>query len=133
MHEKLDVNNILLAAIFSAFGILLPVLFHLVGLGPVFMPMYLPLAAGAYLLTKRNALIMGFLTPLISAVLTGMPPFYPPIAPLMIVQLSIFCVIISFAEHKFKPMILIPLLIAIITDRVLLVLYYAVIINNKIY
>ncbi|MBN2041146.1 MAG: hypothetical protein JW864_13975 [Spirochaetes bacterium] len=128
MHEKHDVNNILLAAIFSAFGILFPVLFHLTGLGPVFMPMYIPLAIGAYFLSKTNALIAGFFTPLLSALITGMPPFYPPVAPLMIVQLSLLCVIISFIQHKFSPMILLPLLAAIIIDRILLVLYYLVII-----
>lgn len=128
MHEKFDVSNMLLAVIFSAMGIAFPMLFHVVGLGSIFMPMYLPLAVGAYMLAGRNAVIMGFFTPLASAVLTGMPPFYPPIAPLMIVQLTVFCWIISWMSHHVTSITLIPLIAAIIVDRVLLACYYFLII-----
>lgn len=128
MHDKFDINNILLAAIFSAMGFFFPILFHLVGLGSIFMPMYIPLALGAYLLTGRNALIMGFITPLASAVITGMPPFYPPIAPLMMIQLAVFCCLISLITHRFNIKPIFTLFIAIIADRIILAFYYFLII-----
>ncbi|MFH0977404.1 MAG: hypothetical protein V1874_16620 [Spirochaetota bacterium] len=128
MHDKLDINNILLAVIFSAMGVTFPILFHLVGLGSVFMPMYIPLALGAYMLTLKNAAITGFFTPLASAVLTGMPPFYPPIAPLMMLQLTVFCCFISFMTHRFKIKPVISILAAIIIDRLILACYYFLII-----
>jgi len=109
-------------------GFTFPIFFHLIGLGSIFMPMYIPLAIGAYMLTFKNAAIMGFFTPLASAVITGMPPFYPPIAPLMMIQLTIFCCFISFMAHRFKIKPVIILLAAIIIDRLILACYYFLII-----
>jgi hypothetical protein len=127
MHDKLDINNIILSVIFSAMGIALPALFHLVGLGPVFMPMYLPLAVGACLLSPGNALIMGFITPLASALLTGMPPFYPPVAPIMIAQLTVFCGMLSWLSHRAVLRTVIPLVASLAVDRALLAGCYFII------
>ena len=63
MHETIDINNLILAVIFSAFGVLVPVLFHMVGLGSIFLPMFIPLAAGAFFLSPVNALILGIFSP----------------------------------------------------------------------
>ncbi len=124
MHEKIDINNLMLAVIFSALGVILPFLFHLLGLGSIFLPMYIPLALGAYLLTKRNAFLMGFFTPLFSAVLTGMPPFYPPVAFMMMVQLSLFCVLIASLSHRTRMPVLAVFLAAMAVDRILLLVLY---------
>jgi len=124
MHERINLNNMLLSAIFSALGILVPVLFHLVGLGSMFLPMYLPLAVGAYLLSGRNALMLGVFTPLMSAFITGMPPIYPPVAFMMSIQLGTFCLLISFFQHQLKLPVLVTLLIAMAVDRAILVAAY---------
>ena len=55
-------------------GILLPVLFHTVGLGSVFLPMFWPLAMAGFFLPVPFALAAGALTPFISSLSTGMPP-----------------------------------------------------------
>ena len=86
------------------------------------------LFAGAFLLKRVNAFMMGVFTPLISAVLTGMPPFYPPIAFVMSVQLGIVCYAISHITHSFKLRVILTLIIAIVIDRLLLVLFYYLII-----
>ncbi|MBN1534038.1 MAG: hypothetical protein JXA20_15315 [Spirochaetes bacterium] len=124
MHEKLNISNIILAGIFTSLGVVIPMLFHLLGLGAVFLPMYLPLSVGAYMLSTRNALIMGIFTPLLSALITGMPPFYPPVAFLMMVQLGVFCTVISLMQHRLKAPVLLSLLAAIALDRALLVAAY---------
>lgn len=127
MHEKLDINNILLAVIFSVLGIIIPVLFHALGLGSIFLPMYIPLAIGSYMLNVRNAVIMGISTPMLSAFMTGMPPFYPPIVFMMMIQLGAFCTIISFLTHTAKKKTITSLVIAVLLDRLILTsLYYAV-------
>ncbi len=138
MHERIDVDNLLLAVIFSSLGIVFPLLFHLLGLGSMFLPMYIPLALGSFLLTASNALLIGFFTPFISALITGMPPFYPPVAFIMMAQLAIFCFIISFTTHRFHTGTLASFCIAIIADRSILALCYCFImplfsINPKIY
>jgi hypothetical protein len=122
MHERIDVNNLLLAALFSALGVAIPLLFHLVGMGSVFLPMYIPLAIGAFMLGRGNAAMAGFFTPLASAVLTGMPPFYPPVAAIMMVQLCAFCFTISFLSHRAGAGLFAALAAAVLVDRALLAL-----------
>ena len=76
------------AGLFGAAALLLPVLFHLVHLGHVFMPMYLPLLVLAFLVRPVPAAVTAAVTPLLSAAVTGMPPFYPPVAVFMAIELS---------------------------------------------
>jgi len=127
MHETLDINNLILAVIFSAFGVLVPVLFHLVGLGSIFLPMFIPLAAGAFFLSPVNAIILGMFTPLASALLTGMPPFYPPVAFIMIAGLGVFCLVISILSHRTSLPRFAVLAVAILAERTVLLLSLSVI------
>lgn len=84
----LDLKAISRAALVTALAIALPPVFHAVKLGSVFLPMYLPILAGAFFLPPRWAAIAGAAAPLISAALTGMPPFYPPVALWMTGELA---------------------------------------------
>ncbi len=124
MHEQINIHNLTLAVVFSALGMVLPPLFHLLGLGSMFMPMYIPLAIGSFMLTARNALMIGMLTPLLSALITGMPPFYPPVAFLMMAQLGVFCTAISLLRHRLRVPVLPALLAAIALDRAVMVTAY---------
>jgi hypothetical protein len=127
MHDRIDISNLLIAVVFSALGIAVPVLFHALGLGSMFLPMYLPLAVGAFLLNRANALMLGFFTPLFSAVLTGMPPFYPPVVFMMMLQLPLFCFTISLLTHRYTKSVILSLAAAVLLDRLLLVaLFYVV-------
>lgn len=127
MHDRIDISNLLIAVVFSALGIAVPVLFHALGLGSMFLPMYLPLAVGAFLLNRANALMLGFFTPLFSAVLTGMPPFYPPVVFMMMLQLPLFCFTISLLTHRYTKSVILSLAAAVLLDRLLLVaLFYIV-------
>jgi hypothetical protein len=76
------------SGLFGAAALLLPVLFHLIHLGRVFMPMYLPLVTLAFLVRPLPATLTAGITPLLSAAVTGMPPFYPPFALFMAVELA---------------------------------------------
>ncbi len=119
MTDRIDINSLLVSVIFTILGITMPMLFHLLGLGSVFLPMYLPLAVGSFLMNRSYAAMAGFFTPLISSGITGMPPFYPPMAFIMMVQLSVFCLFISHFSNKGRNFYtaLIP---AILVDRIIL-------------
>ncbi len=78
--NALDLKAISRAALVTALAVALPPVFHAVKLGSVFLPMYLPILAGAFFLPPPWAAVAGAAAPLISAALTGMPPFYPPVA-----------------------------------------------------
>jgi hypothetical protein len=134
MHHRIDTANVIIAVIFSGLSIALPMVFHLLGLGSVFLPMYIPLAVGSFMLSARNSVMAGFFTPLASSLLTGMPPLFPPIAPIMMIQLSVFCLLISFFSHSSvlhggvisRIKILSILLCAIVADRIIMALLYMV-------
>lgn len=94
----LDLKAISRAALVTALAIALPPVFHAVKLGSVFLPMYLPILAGAFFLTPRWAAIAGAAAPLISAGLTGMPPFYPPVALWMTGELAAAGAVVALVD-----------------------------------
>lgn len=108
-------RDIAYCAIFGAAAMLLPVIFHMFHIGSLFMPMYLPLVALAFFVGPFPAAITALLLPLISGATTGMPPFYPPVAFIMSVELSVMCAMIGLLRMLFvksnELVILIPVLI----------------------
>lgn len=120
MTTRVPARDLALAGLFGAAALLLPVLFHTIHLGRVFMPMYLPLVALAFLVRPRTAMATAVMVPLLSALATGMPPVYPPIAPVMAVELSLVCGAIAMARQRWPAanewLVLVP---ALVTGRVL--------------
>jgi hypothetical protein len=82
-------RDLAFAGVFGAAGLLLPFIFHVIHLGHIFMPMYIPLVALGFLVRPGTAAATGFIVPVLSAALTGMPPLYPPVAPIMAIELSL--------------------------------------------
>jgi len=93
-------KNLARCGLFGAAALVLPTLFHLVRLGHVFMPMYLPLVTLGFFVAPLPAAITAFVTPLLSGAVTGMPPFFPPIALFMAIELSIMTGLIALAVRR---------------------------------
>ena len=117
--------------VFGAAALLLPTIFHLVHLGHVFMPMYLPLVALAFFVRPAAAGLTAFVVPLLSGFATGMPPVNPPVAYVMAVELSLMGMLISLA-HGYVPAkpnyarVIVVLTVALLIGRVLnAALFYA--------
>lgn len=91
-------RDLTLGGLFGALAIVLPIVFHAVGMGKVFLPMYLPILAMGLLASWRTAALVGLLAPLISALLTGMPPLAPPIALIMMAELAALGLVASLAR-----------------------------------
>jgi len=72
-----------ISAAMGALALALPVAFHAVGLGSRFLPMLLPLLVNGYLSRWGWAAATAALIPWVSALATGMPPLYPPVAAIM--------------------------------------------------
>ena len=102
--------------LFGAAAIALPALFHLVQLGHVFMPMYIPLMTLPFFVGWRAAGTTALLVPWLSALVTGMPPLMPPVAPVMSAELAIMAGIVAVLRRRWAnaaPIILLaPVLIA---------------------
>lgn len=75
-------------AIFAAGGIVIAQVFHLAGLGKLFLPLHIPVTLAGLLLGPWAGAIIGGFTPLISSLTTGMPALIPQ-ALRMILELSI--------------------------------------------
>ena len=72
---------------FIALGVLLPIAFHAIGaMGSVFLPMHIPVLMAGLLLGPVVGAGVGALTPICSALLTGMPPVLPAL-PIMVPEL----------------------------------------------
>ncbi len=86
--------------VFGAAALLLPPLFHLLHLGSLFLPMFHPLLVLAFLAAPGPVAGTAVLVPLLSGALTGMPPFWPPIAPLMSAELGVTCGAIALVRRR---------------------------------
>lgn len=103
-------------AIFIALGLVLPIAFHFTGGGgPVFLPMHIPILLGGALLTPAAGLLIGIITPILSSLLTGMPPVLPTL-PIMIVELALYGLTIAFLSKKFN--IYFSLIMSMIVGRI---------------
>lgn len=112
-----------LAGLLGALGLLLPIGFHALGWGgKIFLPMHLPILVGGFLLNASIAGSLGLIVPLLSAVLTGMPPLAPPVAPLMAIELLIKGSVASFAYRRLRLPLAAALLLALISDWLVLAL-----------
>lgn len=106
-----------LSAMMAAIGITLPIAFHIMGLGNKFLPMLLPLLLNGFLSRLPWAVATGALVPLASGFITGMPPFYPPIAFVMSFEGALMAGTAAAVYRLNRTRIWPALLLAIAVDR----------------
>jgi LytS/YehU family sensor histidine kinase len=114
---KYSGRDVLMGGLLIALALVLPVLFHALNLGSAFLPMFLPIVLAGYLLAPSVALAVGALAPLLSALLTGMPPFFPPIALIMMVEGLALAGIPALLYQKYRWNVYFTLLITLFVDR----------------
>mgnify|MGYP006300881111 CR=1 FL=1 len=95
-----DARDLALGGIFGALALLLPLAFHMLGggLGKVFLPMYYPILALGLLVSWEVGLTVGLIVPLISALVTQMPPL--PMAGLMMIELAVIGSVASACRSR---------------------------------
>ncbi len=111
-----------LSAMFMAFGVLFPMLFHGLGLGSIFLPMFWPVAAAAFFLDAPLAIAVALLAPVLSSMITGMPPVSPPILQVMMAELFFLAAATSLFYTRTRWGIFWPLLIGLLLSRIVLFL-----------
>jgi hypothetical protein len=115
MSGKFSPRDLAFSGLFGAAALLLPAIFHVVHLGSVFLPMYIPLVALAFFVRPLPAALTALIVPLMSGVATGMPPLYPPVAPCMAIELAAMAAIISVAMRIWpranESLVLLPVLV----------------------
>lgn len=93
---------IALSGLFVALGLMLPALFHAMGLGSVFLPMFWPVALAGFFLPWPFAAAVAGLTPILSSLMTGMPPVSPPILHLMVAELISLALVVALLHQTVR-------------------------------
>lgn len=127
MKEKENIGyDMVLGGFFGVIALVLPVLFHLIGAGAasIFLPMFLPIVVLACVVHWKVATSVAIIAPLLSTLLTGMPPFWPPITFVMVMELLTMSSIIVILYQKKKVNLYVTLIISALADRALLFLIY---------
>ena len=84
-----NTRKLVLSALFIALGVALPQAFHAVpNAGSVFLPMHIPVLVAGFAVGPLFGAIAGFLTPLLSHLLFGMPP--TAVLPSMLCELTAY-------------------------------------------
>lgn len=134
MASNLDTKQMLWAGLLMVVGIILQVVFHSMGVASVILPMHIPILLSGFILSWPFAISVAFLTPLLSAILTGMPPLANLLY--MVPELVTYAIVISimFKENDKAPFIkriYLPLLIAMIIGRIIASFFQAVLFANS--
>lgn len=111
-------KELVLSGLLIALGLVLPMAFHLFNAGgPVFLPMHIPVLLGGMILSPIFALLVGMLTPVVSNLITSMPPLMPML-PIMIVELGLYGLVASILRKKLNLNVFISLIISMIIGRI---------------
>lgn len=113
-----NLRSIVISSLMAACGLILPVAFHMAGLGNRFLPMLLPILMNGFLSRPLWAILTGAFVPPAGALLTGMPPLYPPIALLMSIEGAILGGTAAFLYRLGKGRIWPALITAVVLDRI---------------
>lgn len=116
--NNISVKKITMEAALLALGVVLPQIMHLGGpnVGRVFLPMHLNVLLGGLLLGPVYGAGLGAFTPVLSAVLTGMPVMHK--LPFMMIELIAYGTMAGILSNK-KISIYVKLIIAQVTGRII--------------
>lgn len=116
--KKSSTQRLVLAGLLTAVGIALPVAFHALSLsGSIFLPMHIPVLLCGLICGWKYGLAAGAVVPLLSSILTGMPPLYP-VATAMAFELATYGAVIGLASKKTNTFV--ALIIAMLSGRAVL-------------
>jgi riboflavin transporter FmnP len=113
-----NVRELILGGLFVALGIVVPIAFHAIGAGPVFLPMHIPVLLAGFITGPAIGGLVGAVTPILSSLLTGMPPLMPPRAQMMVAELAVYGLLSGFAYRTKKLHVVLSLIIAMFGGRV---------------
>jgi riboflavin transporter FmnP len=121
MTRRFPVRTLTTTGLLLAVGLLLPLVFHSVfgeAGGRALLPMHYAVLLGGLLLGPVAGAFLGITTPLLSTVLTGMPP--AAILPPMVIELAVYGLVAGLAHRRWKLAPLWSLCIAMVVGRVCL-------------
>ncbi|MCT4632382.1 MAG: ECF transporter S component [Firmicutes bacterium] len=115
--QKKIVKEIVISGLFIAIGLILPMLFHIFNAGAMFLPMHIPVLVAACIVSLPFAIAVGVITPILSSLLTGMPPMFP-VLPFMIFELMTYGATMNLLYRKFRLNIYPSLILSMTFGRI---------------
>lgn len=96
-------KNLVVTACCMALCIVLPMAFHAIGSGAVFLPMHIPVLLCGLLCGWQYGAACGLAGPLLSSLLTGMPKAFPTL-PAMMLELCAYGVLtgLFYKKHRWN-------------------------------
>lgn len=119
MTRRIPAQTLTTTGLLLAVGLLLPFVFHaLLGGagGKAFLPMHYPILLGGLLLGPVAGVFLGITTPLLSALLTGMPAV--TVLPPMAVELAAYGLVAGLSRRRLRLAPLWSLLLAMTAGRI---------------
>lgn len=113
---KATVKNMILSALFIALGLILPVVFHAFGAGPVFLPMHIPVLLCGFVCGGGYGAFVGLVLPFLSSVTMGMPPIYPT-AIAMAFELCTYGLVTGLLFRKLNWNLYVSLVLGMLAGR----------------
>jgi hypothetical protein len=115
--RPIRLRALVVSAVMAGLAFTLPMAFHAAGLGSTFLPMLLPLLLNGFLVPPAWAVLTGAMVPAVSGLLTGMPPFYPPIAFIMSAEGAVLAGVAACTFRLTGPRVWLPLMSAVVLGR----------------
>ena len=116
--KKTSTQKTVLAGLFTALGLILPIAFHTFSIsGSIFLPMHIPVLLTGLVCGWNYGLIAGIIVPILSSIMTGMPPIYP-VAIAMAFELATYGTVIGLVSKKTNAFI--SLVVAMLSGRAVL-------------
>ncbi|MBI2329088.1 MAG: hypothetical protein HYU85_05585 [Chloroflexi bacterium] len=116
-----EIRSYIFTVVFTLLSVAVPWTFHQFHLaGPTFLPMHIFVFAAGLLFGWRAGLIVGFLTPLASYAVSGLPLLR--LLPQIIVELSAYGLVAGILRERFNLRVIWSLLAAMIAGRLALLL-----------
>ena len=109
-------KNLVLTAFCIALCIVLPMAFHAIGAGATFLPMHIPVLLCGLLCGWPFGAACGLIGPLLSSLLTGMPPAFPTL-PAMMLELCAYGVLTGLFYRKLRGNLYLSLIGAMLGGR----------------
>ncbi len=118
--KKTTTLHLVLAAMFIALGILLPIILSPIPqVGQVILPMHIPILLCGFILGKEYGALVGFVVPLLASAFTGKPPLFP-VAISMAFELATYGFVAGLLYKNFKLNVFISLIGAMLAGRVVM-------------
>ncbi|MDZ7332476.1 MAG: hypothetical protein ONB31_10905 [candidate division KSB1 bacterium] len=114
---KTATQQITITGLFIALCVIVPFVFHLAGLGMIFLPMFLPILLAGFIIRFPLAMLVGILGPIVSSVLTGMPPLFPTAVSMMVEGMAA-AGLASFLFQARKMPLWLVLPLAVVAERI---------------